>query len=69
MVSMLKTAYHPNDSCVIAHNNVVQEIRKGGTDSKGLHFAAEEDDGQCEGEGGSEEDGRSCACWPNVFSM
>ncbi len=30
---------------------------RGGADSKGLHFAAEEDDGQCEGEGESEEDG------------
>ncbi len=43
MVSMLKTVYHPKDTRVIAHDNVVQHIRKGGTESKGLHFAAEED--------------------------
>ena len=43
MVSMLKNSYHPNDSRVIAHDNVVQQIRTGGTESKGLHFAAAED--------------------------
>ncbi len=43
MVSMLKKAYHSDDSHVIAHDNVVQQIRKGGTESTGLHFAAEED--------------------------
>jgi hypothetical protein len=44
MVSMLTTSYHLNDLHVIAHNNVVQQIRKGGGgESKGLHFAAEED--------------------------
>jgi hypothetical protein len=44
MVSMLKKAYHSEDSHVVAHDNIVQQIRKGGTESKGLHFAAEEDD-------------------------
>jgi hypothetical protein len=43
MVSMLKKAYHSDDLHVIAHNNIVQQIQKGGTESKGLHFAAEED--------------------------
>ncbi len=43
MVSMLKKAYHSDDSCVIAHNDVVQQIRKGGTESRGLHFAPKED--------------------------
>ena len=43
MVSMLKNSYHPNDSRVIAQDNVVQQIRTGGTESKGLHFAAAED--------------------------
>jgi hypothetical protein len=43
MVSMLKKAYHSDNSRVIAHDNVVQQIRRGGTESKGLHFAAEED--------------------------
>ena len=43
MVSMLKNSYHPNDSRVIAQDNVVQQIRTGATESKGLHFAAAED--------------------------
>jgi len=43
MVSMLKNSYHPNDLRVIAHDNIVQKIRAGGTENKGLHFAAEED--------------------------
>ncbi len=43
MVSMLKKAYHSDDSRVIAHDNVVQQIWKGGTESKGLHFSPEED--------------------------
>ena len=40
---MLKNSYHPNDSRVIAQDNVVQQIWTGGTESKGLHFAAAED--------------------------
>jgi hypothetical protein len=43
MVSMLKNSYHPNNSRVIAQDKVVQQIRTGGTESKGLHFAAAED--------------------------
>jgi hypothetical protein len=43
MVSMLKKAYHLDNLRFIAHGNVVQQIRKGVTESKGLHFAAEED--------------------------
>jgi hypothetical protein len=40
---MLKNSYHPNDSRVIAHNNVVQQIQTGGMEIRGLHFEAEED--------------------------
>ncbi len=40
---MLKKAYHSDNSRVIAQDNILQHIRKGGTESKGLHFAAEED--------------------------
>ena len=43
MVNMLKNSYHPNDSHVITHDNIVQKIRAEGTKNKGLHFAAEED--------------------------
>ncbi len=43
MVNMLKKAYHLDDLRVIAHNNIVQQIWKGGAESKGLNFAAEED--------------------------
>ncbi len=43
MVSMLKKVYHSDNSRVIAHNNIVQQIQKGGTESKGMHFAAEKD--------------------------
>jgi hypothetical protein len=43
MVSMLTKAYHLDNSRVFAHDNVVQQIRKGGMESKRLHFAAEED--------------------------
>jgi len=43
MVSMLGRAYHEDDSRVIAHDNVVQQIRKGGTENNGLHFAPEEE--------------------------
>ncbi len=43
MVSMLKKIYHSDNSHVIAHNNLVQQIWKGGMESKMLHFAPEED--------------------------
>jgi hypothetical protein len=43
MVSMLKKAYHSDDSRVIAHDNVMQQIRKEGAESRGLHFAPDED--------------------------
>ncbi len=43
MVSMLKNAYHQEDLRVIAHDNIVRQIQKRGTESKGLHFVAEED--------------------------
>jgi hypothetical protein len=34
MVSMLKKAYHSDNSRVIAHDNIVQQIRKGGAESR-----------------------------------
>ncbi len=40
---MLKGAYHPNKSHVVAHDNVVQQIRKGETENNGVHFALKED--------------------------
>jgi hypothetical protein len=40
---MLKKAYHLDDLRVNACDNVVKQIQKGGTENKGLHFAAEED--------------------------
>jgi hypothetical protein len=43
MMDMLKGAYHPEESRVVAHDNVVQRIRKGGTENTGVHFAPEED--------------------------
>jgi hypothetical protein len=43
MIDMLKGVYHPNKLCVIAHDNVVQLIGKGGTENNGVHFAPEED--------------------------
>ncbi len=43
MMDMLKGAYHPNELCVVAHDNVMQLIRKGGTENIGVHFATEED--------------------------
>jgi hypothetical protein len=43
MVAMLGRAYHPDESRVIAHDNVVQKIQKGGTENNGLHFAPEEE--------------------------
>ncbi len=44
MVSMLKKAYYSDASHVIAHVNVVQQNWNGGTESKRIHFTAEEDD-------------------------
>jgi hypothetical protein len=35
MVSMLKSAYHPDELHVIAHNNVVQQVWKGRVENKG----------------------------------
>ncbi len=43
MIDMLKGANHPNESRVIAHDNVVQLIRKGGAENNGVHGAPEED--------------------------
>ncbi len=43
MMDMLKGAYHPDKSCVVAHDNVGQRIRKGGTEKNGVHFAPKED--------------------------
>jgi hypothetical protein len=43
MIDMLKGAYHPNKLHVIAHDNVVQLIGKGGTENNGVHFAPKED--------------------------
>ena len=39
---MLGKEYRHNSTRVIAHDNVVQQIRKGGTENQGLHFASEE---------------------------
>jgi hypothetical protein len=41
MIFMLGDAYNHSDSRVIAHDNVVQQVRKGGTENQGLHFASE----------------------------
>jgi hypothetical protein len=43
MMDMLKDAYHPNKSCVNAHDNVVQLIGKGGMENNEVHFAPKED--------------------------
>jgi hypothetical protein len=43
MMDMMKGAYHPDESHVVAHDNVVQQIRKGGAENNGVHFAPEED--------------------------
>jgi hypothetical protein len=43
IIDILTGAYHPNKSRVIAHDNVVQLIRKGGTENNRVHFAPEED--------------------------
>ena len=37
---MLGNAYRIHDSCVIAHDNVVQQVRKRETENNGLIFAA-----------------------------
>ena len=42
IMSMLGKEYHHNNTCAIAHDNVVQKIRKGGMENQGLHFASEE---------------------------
>ncbi len=38
MMDRLKGAYHPNKLHVVAHDNVVQRILKGGTENNGVHF-------------------------------
>jgi hypothetical protein len=43
MMDMLKGAYHPDKLRVVAHDNFVQQIRKGGMENNGVHFAPEED--------------------------
>ncbi len=43
MMDMLKGVYHPNESRVIAYDDVVQLIMKGGTENNGVHFAPKED--------------------------
>jgi hypothetical protein len=43
MIDMLKGVYHPDKLRVIAHDNIVQLIGKGGTENNGVHFAPEED--------------------------
>ena len=43
MASMLGRNFNPDESRVIAHDDVVQQIRNGGTENNGLHFAPEED--------------------------
>ncbi len=40
---MLKGAYHLDKLRVVAHDNVVQQIWKGGTKNNGVHFAPKED--------------------------
>ena len=41
MQTQLGRAYHPNESRVIAHDDVVQMIRKGGTETGGVQFVPE----------------------------
>ena len=43
MITQLGRGYHPDKSRVIAHNDVVQEMRKGGTENNGVHFAPKAD--------------------------
>ncbi len=42
-MDMSKGAYHPDESHVVAHDNAVQRIRKGGAENNGVHFAPKED--------------------------
>ncbi len=42
MMDMLKGTYHPDELRVIAHDNVVQLIGKGGAENNEVHFAPEE---------------------------
>jgi hypothetical protein len=43
MITQLGRGYHPDKSRVISHDDVVQEIWKGGTENNGVHFAPEAD--------------------------
>ena len=43
MRAMLGNAYHANDAQVIEHDNVVQQIRSGGTENQGIHFVCDEE--------------------------
>jgi hypothetical protein len=43
MMDVLKGAYHPDKLHVIAHDNVIQLIQKGGRENNGVHFAPKED--------------------------
>jgi len=43
MASMLGRNFNPDESRIIAHDKVVQQIWNGGTENNGLHFAPEED--------------------------
>jgi hypothetical protein len=43
MIDMLKAMYHPDISHVIAHDNVMQLIGKGGMENNRVHFAPKED--------------------------
>ncbi len=47
MMDMLKGAYHPNELRVIAHDNVMQLIGKGGTENNGGAFCTQ---GGCDGD-------------------
>ncbi len=43
MRAMLGHAYHANETSVIEHYNVVQQIRSGGTETQGAHFLSDEE--------------------------
>jgi hypothetical protein len=43
MMDMLKSVYHPDKLCVVAHDNIMQQIRKGGVENNGVHFTPKED--------------------------
>ena len=43
MITRLCQGYYPNKSRVIAHNDVAQEMWKGGTENNGVHVAPEAD--------------------------